>query len=327
MRVAVRRLRAILSSFSPFLARQTRQGISEQVRWVANALGEARNLDVYASEFLSRPPPSLRDTSELLRLKKVVDERRDLAHTAVRRVLVSPRYAASVKAVRTWFNQCGWRSGSSAGELRLPVDRLAPLMLERLFRRATKYADVFDEQSDEQRHRLRIALKKLRYAAELLGAIYAAEDVAPFIRRLRRLQEELGRANDLCIARDIIADLTGHSASRTGIAFAGARIVDWHHRRVATDDAGLQRRLAGLLETARFWPRPYTPGRRDDQSAIDHPDPQAGAAGPVRLPSPDNSILQLPQGRPRERPAHREAGEGRAAPEDRRADEPGAAVG
>jgi hypothetical protein len=59
MRVAVRRWRATLSALAPFMPEGSRRSASNELRWVADALSEARNLDVFASAVLAparRPP-------------------------------------------------------------------------------------------------------------------------------------------------------------------------------------------------------------------------------------------------------------------------------
>jgi len=258
MRVAMRRLRAGLSSFSPFLSVEARRSVSDQLRWPADVLGQARNLDVFATEFLTSARSPLRDSSEFARLTLAMDRRRELAHAAVRRAIGSPRYRASVKAVRRWFDRSEWRSNPMAGDLSLPIDRLAPVMLERHFRKARKLGRGFDRQSDEQRHRLRIALKKLRYATELFGDIYDTNEVKTFVGCLKWLQDELGKANDLAVAREIMTDLTGHCVKRTGVALAGARLLDRRQRRLASNEPALRQHLTRLFEIERFWPRPYS---------------------------------------------------------------------
>ncbi|MGC2411817.1 MAG: inorganic triphosphatase, partial [Stellaceae bacterium] len=52
MRVAVRRLRAILSGFRKMLPPEERRWASDELRWLAGALGEARNIDVFESALI-----------------------------------------------------------------------------------------------------------------------------------------------------------------------------------------------------------------------------------------------------------------------------------
>ena len=58
-------------------------------------------------------------------------------------------------------------------------------------------------------HRLRIALKKLRYSVELFGSLFDERDVSGYLARLAPLQDALGLANDLRVAHELIADWPG----------------------------------------------------------------------------------------------------------------------
>ena len=62
MRVAVRRLRAVLSTFARLLPPEPRRWASDELRWLADALGEARDLDVFnfvAANAGARRPPRI----------------------------------------------------------------------------------------------------------------------------------------------------------------------------------------------------------------------------------------------------------------------------
>ena len=61
-------------------------------------------------------------------------------------------------------------------------------------------------------HRLRIAIKKLRYAADFLqpafaSATFASKGAKPYIEATVRLQGALGAMNDRAVARHMLADL------------------------------------------------------------------------------------------------------------------------
>jgi CHAD domain-containing protein len=260
MRVAVRRWRATLWALAPVLAKGPRRLAADELRWVADALSEARNLDVFASTLLLPARAVLPTSSELERLAMAIDRRRQKAHAAARAALTSARYGASVQALASWLDGCEWRVGGDAAALRRPIGELAPILLSRCHRHAKKRSKLFDQQSVEERHRLRIALKKLRYTAELLGSLYEPATTMRFIRRLKELQDNLGDLNDVRVARDIIASLADPNAPDTGIDYAGRRVIALHTRRLASDELKLRRRLQKLRENEPFWVRPHALG-------------------------------------------------------------------
>jgi CHAD domain-containing protein len=102
------------------------------------------------------------------------------AHAAARAAITSARYGASVQALASWLDGCEWRAGGDAEALLRPIGELAPILLSRCHRQAKKRGKLFDQQSDEERHRLRIALKKLRYTAELLSNLHEPAKTVEF---------------------------------------------------------------------------------------------------------------------------------------------------
>ena len=50
--------------------------------------------------------------------------------------------------------------------------------------------------SSEERHQLRIALKKLRYTAEFFRSLYPKEHAKPYLSALAQMQNCLGHMND-----------------------------------------------------------------------------------------------------------------------------------
>jgi triphosphatase len=250
MRAAVRRLRAVFFAFARCLPPESRRWASNELRWIAEALGEARDLDVFASALLAPARAALPASSEFERLARAIDRRRQSAHAAAREAISSTRYAGSVQALTNWFDGRGWRASGQVEELRRAIGELAPMLLERCRRQAKKRGKRL-EQSEEQRHQLRIALKKLRYASELLGSLYDPAETRQFIGRVKRLQDDLGDINDVRVGRDIVASLAGSGV--TGIGYAGRRMLAWHKRRLAHNEPRLRRHLQQLIETKPFW--------------------------------------------------------------------------
>ncbi len=253
MRVAVRRLRAILSAFAPLIAKAPRHWASAELKWFADALGELRNLDVFAVTLLQPARAVLPAASEFERLALAVAAARRSAQEAAVAAILSPRYTDAVLALMRWFDGCGWRAEGGAGNIDRLIGEVAPLLLDRCRDKVNRRARHFDRQSPIERHRLRIALKKLRYAAEAFGGVYDPLATHPFIQRLKRLQDDLGDANDVRVGRDIVAALTEPGRHATGVALAGRRVLAWNKRRLAGIETQIRQELAELIDTPPFW--------------------------------------------------------------------------
>jgi CHAD domain-containing protein len=56
------------------------------------------------------------------------------------------------------------------------------------------------------RHELRIAIKKLRYAAEFFASLYPGKSSAPYLAAMAELQQALGTLNDIATAQVLVAE-------------------------------------------------------------------------------------------------------------------------
>ena len=252
MRVAVRRLRAILSSFAQLLPDAQGRWASRELRWFGDVLGDARNLDVFADSLLRPALEALPAASEFGRLAQATERRRRKTHVAVIGAISSTHYTETLLALLRWLDGGDWHL-AAAEALHEPIEFLAPVLLDRCRAQAEKRAKHFPRQSAKKRHKLRIALKKFRYAAELFAPLYSLAEAKVFIHRLKRLQDDLGDANDVRVARDIVDSLAPGRRS-TGIVHAGHRMLAWHKHRLAKTEPQLRQHLDELLAAAPFWP-------------------------------------------------------------------------
>jgi triphosphatase len=250
MRVGVRRLRATLSAFGKLLPDNQRHWASEELRWLADALGPARNLDVFETGLLQPAKQDVADRAALEQLRQVTRRRRRVARHDAAEAVESMRYTVLMQCLRRWFDNCGWRERGHGEDLYRPIDGVAERVLQRRWRVAKKRGKGFATQSPDERHRLRIALKKLRYTTESLASLYSPEKTDLFVRGLKRLQDDLGHANDLRVAHEILAEL----APRAGpIAEAGRQVLGWHEERLDKNEPKLRNHLHELFATEPFW--------------------------------------------------------------------------
>lgn len=251
VRVGARRLRAVLSGFRRLLPKKQRAWARDQLRQLADSLTEVRNLDVFAEDLLA---PVRASIPEAKRLEVPVRRRRRRAYGAVRRQIGSPQFTALMLELLRWFDGCGWRTGGPKDErLQRPIGEVAPEMLDRRLRAVEKAAKGFEHQSPVQRHRFRIALKKLRYTAELLGSFFDAAVVREFTEPLRRLQDDLGYSNDVHVGHHIVAAAAAESKSAARLAEAGHRVLEWHHRQLVKRERKTASHLERLLGAEPFW--------------------------------------------------------------------------
>jgi inorganic triphosphatase YgiF len=264
MRVAVRRFRAILSAFGKLVPVECRRSLDAELRWLARALGAARNFDVFAGDLLAPARAVAVEAPALERLRKAAERRRRQAYLAARRAIQSKRFTILLLRLMRWLDGNGWRNdrdSAAAGRLREPIGTIAPVLLDRRRRAVHKRSRGFADQSPQQRHKLRIALKKLRYTTELFGSLYPSPETDRFTRWLKRLQDELGQANDIEVGREIVEILLP-ARSAPAVERVGRRILAWHERRLAAAEPRLRDHVRRLDRAKPFWR-----SREEDEAA------------------------------------------------------------
>jgi len=184
----------------------------------------------------------------------VTEEQGAIAYAEAVEALDSTRYVGLILRLLRWLEARGWRHKAVPHLLDGSIGDIAAEVLEHRRQVAKHHSKGFAEQSPEKRHELRIALKKLRYATELLGGLYEAEEVARFTKRVKQLQDDLGEANDLQVGRVIIEELARAKGGSDEVARAGEAVLAWHENRLAERTPQLSRHLARLLESEPFWP-------------------------------------------------------------------------
>ena len=266
MRVAVRRIRSAISGFKKLLPAADRRRVSGKLTWLVDILGRARNLDVFATELLLPAQAELSHEAGIDDLATALNKERTAAYARVERAILSQRHAAGMLRLSHWFEARGWRDGRApqSALLTAPVGNLASRLLDRRWRQLRKRSKRFGRLTAPQRHKLRIAAKKLRYTMELLGSLFDQDDLQRFMKPLKRLQDDLGYANDVCVARDILTELS--SGARQGpVAGAGARLIEWHEKAIAKAERKLRKRLNRLTRTPPFWREGKTANARSER--------------------------------------------------------------
>jgi triphosphatase len=212
MRVGLRRLRALLDMFDDLAPVPTT--LRDDLDWLAGGLGAARDWDVLAGSTI----PAITG-ADLAALRAGAQARARSLHGALMRTLHDPRFTQLVLQLHGWFHGRQWRSdragnGKSALSVRAH-EAMQPLLrkAERRLRRRIRELDAEDEPA---RHRVRIAAKKARYAAEFFQDLLPHKRVRQYVGTLSGLQDKLGHLNDLAVASRLLAELDEANPSLEG---------------------------------------------------------------------------------------------------------------
>ena len=216
-RVATRRLRSDLRTFGPLLDPVWTAAIREELSWLADALGGARDADVLLDRIRGRvaglgptEAPAAAHVVEAL-------ERRDKeAHATLIDAIAEPRYATLLDVLVEAANAPALRPGTD-----IPADEALPALVRRPWRSLARAAErAGDEPNDEVLHGIRIRAKRVRYAADAVVPV-VGEAARRFARDAARLQEVLGEHQDAVVARTWLRGWAASIGSVDGAFAAG----------------------------------------------------------------------------------------------------------
>src|SRR5215204_1336704 len=193
----ITRSRAALKLYSDFLPKRSER-YERDLRWVAGALGEVRDLDVHLqrlSEESSRNGEVLEEVVSLLRERRVEARRRMLE------ALDSNRYERLVASFSATL-----RRGLSPSPT-APILEAAPNLVRDRYKKVRKAANKLGEDSPpEHYHDLRKKGKRLRYALEPVQEIYGKQ-AKKMVKLLKKVQDDLGDHQDLIVASGLMEEL------------------------------------------------------------------------------------------------------------------------
>lgn len=245
-RVASRRLRESVPVLSTGLKGSKANKARRKIRRLTSALGMVRELDVALKliDELAAPGHVPRTAIDELRAH-ILTERQKRRDTMLERLdaldteKLNRRLASVSEAV----------GGAASAHWR---DVLAKRLLKRGKRLGTAIKDAGQLYAPERLHQVRIATKKLRYGLEL-AAGGGVRPAAPLVRTLKRVQELLGRIQDLQVLREHAAEIqagaNGGRVPRAAFDTIAERIEDECrrlHARYVAASPGLEALVAAV---------------------------------------------------------------------------------
>lgn len=210
MRVGLRRLRSVFSVFGSVLPRPACQPAIDEIRWIAGSLGPARDWDVLATETLPPIAEAFAGHDGLARLAQGVAVLREEGNRGARTAVASERYERLLLRLAAWLACEKWRAVMPQDALPIlaePLQSFAQRVLQRRHRRVKRRGRDHASFSPEERHQLRIAVKKLRYSADFFGPIFEPDAVRAYARGLSALQDVLGVLNDAAVTGRLLQEL------------------------------------------------------------------------------------------------------------------------
>ena len=241
-RVALRRLRSALRIFTPLVGKSDAARFSGELRWLAQVMGTARDLDVLAKTAAAA------DISDIARDR--IATARHTAYDAVEAALQSPRVLTTMLDLMAWTTVGLWLTAADRETVRtMPARRFAAKALRRRRKAVKTGGTSLKALPDEDRHAVRKAAKTLRYAAEFFAGLFDGGQQrrrhAAFVSALEKLQDRLGTMNDVATRPALLARLDLCDTNDAGVLLAPRRPRKRARAAARAHDA--------LLARKRFW--------------------------------------------------------------------------
>lgn len=255
MRVALRRMRSAIGVFAPLFPEMMISPARSELKWLAGSLGPARDWDVFMTETLPPVEAAFGVNGGLKGFTVRCENLRRAANARARRAVRLPRFRHLMLSLSAWLSSESWltRSDPAArASFRGAVATFASAVLEQRYAQVRKRGRKLGGLSAAELHRLRIAVKKFRYAVDFFAGLYKARPARDTLKRLARLQDILGAMNDAATVAKLLAHGFDGAPGRSVIEAKGI-LLGWSRGRAAT----LKRELKGAWKEFRaaekFW--------------------------------------------------------------------------
>lgn len=225
LRVATRRLRALIDVFSPWIKPRWRRALTEELRWIGRSMGPTRDADVLATTTL----PALRiehPDMDWPAVDAYTEKLRGDARAQAAEALCSERQRALHARLLEAFGigHDGQADPRAAKALRRP-SRTPGKRPRAMARHAhnvmrARYIGLFPEARQlamldtDQLHALRVTIKRARYSAEALLPWMRKAVRTPYQDTLHAAQNLLGQLHDAVVAQRMLENMPLSDAQR-----------------------------------------------------------------------------------------------------------------
>ncbi len=222
-RVAVRRSRSVLRHGRKVLPPDVLEWVQDDLRELGTVTGAPRDLDVYVIEWDDYVTDLAPETVAALQpVRDQLEADRAAAHQDLATALGSDRVTALRERWSAWL---GTQHDPATGGPHAdhPVARVVRRRIEKAQSRLIEHGRAITPATPaEDVHELRKDAKKLRYLLECFGGLLPTKERKAFVKRLKALQDNLGRHQDaevhIAQLRQAVTELPATTAPETYVA-------------------------------------------------------------------------------------------------------------
>ena len=248
-RVATRRIRSTLRTFSKLLDEEWTDRLRDDLKWLADLLGQVRDTDVMLERFedhLAELPAE--DAKAGRRLLAKLSDQRDQARRRLLGAMAQEKYAVLLDDLVAAAAAPALLPGGDR-----PAVEVMPPIVTRPWKRLRKEVrKAGDDPPDEVLHQIRIRAKRARYAAEAVEPVFGkpAEDFADAIADL---QDVLGDHQDAVVGEAWLREAAASARRRDVAIVAGLLIAAERASAAGTRDRWRDVWKAASRKSLRAW--------------------------------------------------------------------------
>lgn len=245
MRVGIRRLRSAFSLFRDVLGDAATLHAAN-LRSIAGSLGPARDWDVFVTETLPMVRPALTAHVVAGAFEEFCIRQQQSARTKTKKLIKTITYNESMLRLG------GWLAGGMDHDTAWlqPARDCAAQILALRHARVLKRGRHLERRTAAELHRLRIAVKQLRYATEFFFTLFPVRSMTTLRDRLAQLQDILGRINDAAAVQPLFSEAVADDREMTA---AVGIVIGWCEARAAAERGALQLAWRRFRAARRPW--------------------------------------------------------------------------
>ncbi|MGD0421627.1 MAG: CYTH and CHAD domain-containing protein [Xanthobacteraceae bacterium] len=273
MRVALRRLRAAISLFSEVVSDDRVNTIKTELRWLARECGPARDLDTLLVEVLRPLRNQHANEPGLVSICRMFERKRLKSYRQAQAAIQSARFRALIFDTAEWVEAGPWSTSDElpkSARRELPIEIYAAEQLSQRRKKIRRRGAKIRDMTPEQLHRLRIQVKKARYAAEFFSDVHQGKKSAKRYKEIRssltQLQNCLGGINDIATRKTLFSEIISTPArgltaeQNRQRAFAAGLVIGDQQAKIAQLLDRATKAHSRFAAAKRFWEAPAVRG-------------------------------------------------------------------
>ncbi|MBN1607744.1 MAG: CHAD domain-containing protein [Polyangiaceae bacterium] len=261
MRVAARRSRLALRTFTRLVGRDRAAALTEELRWIAGLLAETRDWDIVLGRVKKRSDDAAArlapDDATLRTALGALAQARADAHARLVDGLASERYAQLVQSLADTVRDLEQTASDDAGGG--PLGDFAARRMGRAYKRVrSRLREDIQALGTKRLHDVRSRVRRLRYLVEFFADL-GGTSFADVATRLAAAQDALGAAQDAIVAERLLDLLARRAAEgqdgESGLESMLVRLRQDERRSVRRARSKLVRTWRRLPKTLRMLKR------------------------------------------------------------------------